>query len=979
MHKRSALLIALVLICAIQVFAQTQTGQLTGTVTSGNSPLPGVTVTVSSTTLQGTRTTQTDVNGNYNFGALPPGVYTVSFTMEGMQNVTRTASVTLAGTARADAVLNVSSMTESITITATAPAVVDSSTIQSNVSAETIDNLPMQRTLQSTVALMPGTNANGPGGNINISGAASYDNSWFINGTPVNEVLRGQPLDVYVEDAIQETTVLTGSISAEYGRFTGGVVNAISKSGGNDFTASIRDNLSNPSWAKKSPLNEALLDQTNHTYEGTFGGRIIRDRLWFFTDGRYQDRQQQNFFTQASTSFSTKTEQQRAEGKLTGQITPRNTIMGSLLRLSATITDRCLATTCWDRAALSSQEDQPQNLYNLTYNGIFTNNFLMEAYWSKSNLIFRGSGGPSGDILSATPNYDVSTGGTASGSSLFCSTCGSEVREAKNYAIKPRYYLSTRATGTHSFVAGYENYADNRFVNNHQSGSDFTIYNLVSPTRDANGVVLDRATPFRTLIVWWPILENAKTTDLATKAAFINDTWDLGNKWSFNLGARYDRNDGRDQSGHLIANDSKFSPRLAATYDLFGNGRLKINASYAEYVSKIQSGNIGEATSPAGQPSVLYWVYAGPSLRLPHQQFIAAVFDWFNGTGGINNRKFLGAGGFLGGGGTNGVATQFKGTIDSPAVNEWTFGVGSAVGSRGFVRADFQSRKWVDFYETILDRSTGSVFDPLVGTDVDLSYIVNGNDGLHRTYRAVVLQGEYHPLTRLTLAGNYTWSKLRGNVTQETRNAGPITDIGLDFYPEFFNYANRAPVGYLPADQRHKLRAWASYDQPTFLGKINVSILERFDSGLPYSAVTNIDPIAGGAPSPAYYLGAVARSSSGVPYYFSERGQFRFDSLTATDIGVNYTSPTRLGFFAQAEVENVFNEHAQVLGNTTINVLQAFNPFTTTPIECPQSADADACAAMGADWQKGSNFGKATTPTHYQRPRTYRFSVGLRF
>src|SRR3954468_16851258 len=120
-----------------------------------------------------------------------------------------------------------------------------------------------------------------------ISGAMSYDNLYLVNGAVVNENVRGQTHALYIEDAIQETTVLTGGVSAEFGRFTGGVVSAITKSGGNEFSGSVRDTLDNPKWTEKSISTQATpIDHTNNTYEETLGGRIVRDRLWFFVAGR---------------------------------------------------------------------------------------------------------------------------------------------------------------------------------------------------------------------------------------------------------------------------------------------------------------------------------------------------------------------------------------------------------------------------------------------------------------------------------------------------------------------------------------------------------------------------------------------------------------------------------------------------------------------------------------------------------------------
>src|SRR5258705_13601080 len=129
--KTLAFVFALTLITVVAV-AQT-TSNLTGTVVLAGNPIPGVTVTISSPSLQGTRTTVSDVNGNYNLGNIPPGDYTVNFDMEGMQSVTRNAHVTLSATARADADMKVSAISEAITVTAGAPAVLETTEVQTNL------------------------------------------------------------------------------------------------------------------------------------------------------------------------------------------------------------------------------------------------------------------------------------------------------------------------------------------------------------------------------------------------------------------------------------------------------------------------------------------------------------------------------------------------------------------------------------------------------------------------------------------------------------------------------------------------------------------------------------------------------------------------------------------------------------------------------------------------------------------------------
>jgi hypothetical protein len=287
-------LFVLVFLIAVNLFAQTTPGSLIGTVSSQGNPVPGVMVTISSPDLQGTRSTVTGDAGGYRFAALPPGEYTVVFELEGMQKINKRVTVSLAQTARADAEMRVAAIGESLTVTAAAPAVVETAEISANFDAQTVRELPTSRDIESVLLLAPGVSDGAVNDQIVISGAMSFDNLFLVDGVVVNENLRGRPHELYIEDAVKETTVLTGGISAEYGRFTGGVVSTLTKSGGNDFSGSFRDSLGNPSWTAKTdyPGQVDNIDELNETYEGTLGGRILRDRLWFFGAGRYEDRKQ---------------------------------------------------------------------------------------------------------------------------------------------------------------------------------------------------------------------------------------------------------------------------------------------------------------------------------------------------------------------------------------------------------------------------------------------------------------------------------------------------------------------------------------------------------------------------------------------------------------------------------------------------------------------------------------------------------------
>src|SRR5438067_11739786 len=112
----------------------------------------------------------------------------------------------------------------------------------------TSNKLPTSRTVIGVALLAPGTTSTGPRGAITMSGATADQNLITVDGALIQENLRGQTHGLFIEDAIQETTVPTGAISAEYGRFRGGVGNLSTKSGGNECHGPYRDNIDKPQW-----------------------------------------------------------------------------------------------------------------------------------------------------------------------------------------------------------------------------------------------------------------------------------------------------------------------------------------------------------------------------------------------------------------------------------------------------------------------------------------------------------------------------------------------------------------------------------------------------------------------------------------------------------------------------------------------------------------------------------------------------------
>jgi len=1009
---RFTVLLAVALLAGATAFAQT-TANLTGTVSTDGNGLPGVSVTISSPGLQGTRTTVSGDGGGYSFSALPPGEYSVVFELSGMEKITKSTRLQLSQTSRVDANLKVSGVAEAITVTASAPSVLETPQIASNMTLSEVERLPVPRNQLATALLAPGVNGNSlSASQLIISGSPGYDNLVLVNGVVVTENVRSQMRPLYIEDAIQETTILTGSISAEYGRFTGGVVNTITKSGGNEFSGSVRDSVTNPVWAAQTPAKEARIDKMNNTYEATLGGYVLKDRLWFFGAGRKAktDAAQQTIAIPAFTgtpatgaspilSYNQNTDEKRYEAKLTGQITPKHSIVGSYLKIDSAGVNTRFTATIYDLASLTNRTD-PESLVSFHYNGVLTSNLLVEGQYSNREQAFENNGSKFQDLIKGTLLLDRNNGNARFNSPTFCGVCDTETRNNNEYLAKANYFVNTKGLGSHNFVAGIDRFEEQRYANNFQSGSDYRIF--VTRVQFKDGVIYPVMTPTTssggaTYIRWTPIYVGANESNLRTDSLFINDKWDFNSHWSFSLGIRYDKNDAIDAIGTVASDDSKITPRLSAHYDVKGDGRHRISASYAQYVSHIVEG-VASSNSTAGQPATIDFAYKGPgindkNLDTPLADAIKAVFDYFNSQqGGSAN---MSAGNLRPSGALSipGSAAYFDGSLSSPYVQELSLGYGAQIGTTGFAKIDLISRDWKDFYGQSRTTATRRGATP-TGVPVDLS-LITSLDGIERTYRGVQLQGRWNP-GRFQTGANYTWSKLKGNDEGETGTSGPVAQVDpASYYPEFINYSRYLPTGYLQGDQRHRLRAWAGYDLPIpeMIGRLNLSLLHSYDSGQAYSALAAISVTA--------YTGAPSRTALGYnqtptgQYYFSDRGAFRTDDVNSTSLAVRFSRNLFRGFefFAQGDLLNVWNNHsvADVTRvNTTVRTsantgapFAAFNPFTETPKECAQFTASGAANPVanctGTNFQFGPTFGQPINNLAYQTPRTYRFSLGLRF
>ncbi len=619
-----AALIALAfgLLLATPAFAQgIPTATLSGKVMNDALELPGVSVTAKSPTLQGTRTTVTGASGDYVFANVPPGEYTITFTLSGFQTQSRPITLSSSQLSRLDTNMSVAAVSTTLTVSGKSESISQSPAQSTTYTGDLLGKLPTARTITAAVILAPGLNQNGPNG-VSIAGAQSTENLYTVNGVVVSENIRGQPFTLFIEDAIQETTTTTSAVSAEFGRFTGGVINTITKSGGNSFSGSLRSTFTDDAWQSTSkyrtaagvnPQEGLFVNTVIPTYEATLGGPILKDKVWFFGAGRYFDTSDaiSSLTRLTNVGYTSGAKELRYEGKLTLSPFQSHTLTASYLAVKHDDVNYSFPSIPVSDLASIYNRQLPQEQLAINYNGVLTNSFFVEGQYSKRKFTFENSGGVFTDPIQGTVFRDLANG-ISYNAPIFCGICGPEKRDNNNYLVKGTYFLSTQSLGSHNLVAGYDDFGGQRVSNNYQSGSNFILISRTASIVQGQNIYPVIDTGSSTILHYWPILKLSGGSDLRTASAYLNDTWRLNNRLSFNLGVRYDKNDATDAAGNVTSKDSAFSPRLAGTFDVKGDGSLRVTASYAKYVAALQETQAGSGATLAGAPANFYWFYDGP-------------------------------------------------------------------------------------------------------------------------------------------------------------------------------------------------------------------------------------------------------------------------------------------------------------------------------------------------------------------------------
>lgn len=951
-------------------FAQgVQTGTIRGTVKDQQGlALPGATITATAPTLQGERTVVTDADGSFLFRAVPPGTYHLKFEMSGMSTSEKTAEVPLGGVAQIDITMSVSQVQETVTVSGETPTILTTPVVGANIKHETVEALATRRDLEGIANLSPGvTESTAPNVlQLNINGAFAYDNLFMINGIDVNDNLFGSPQNVFIEDAIQETQVLTSGISAEYGRFSGGVINAITKSGGNRFSGSFRMNLADPTWSTLTPFEEAH-DTTrtsvlNKTYEATAGGPIVTDKLWFFTAGRFAKRTDSESFPATGIKYDTDTDNKRGEVKFTSTPFANNTFQGNFTTNPTTEGLPAIGGYEIDPATLITRRT-PNDVFGANWRGVLGSKMFAEAAYSQRHFSFLDAGGSSTALIDSPIFTLTQNSGNWEYNAPYFDATDPEDRNNRQLTANLSYSLAK--AGRHDLKAGWEWYRSARTGGNSQSAtsyvfvSDFVEDASGNPVFDASDRIIPTFVPGDTQVQHWIATRGAElNTD--NNSFFVQDHWVATPSLSFDLGARFEKVKSKSTGGIIGVDTNTVVPRLAAAFDPTHNGTTVFHVTYGWYSGRYNDTQVG-ANSAVGNPALTIGVYNGPEGqgRDFAPGFDPANYDTVFGSFPTAN-VFMEPG------------------LSSPVTKEFTASAGTRLGGKGSAQVTYVMRHMGDFIEDFIDIANGTTH--VVQNGVDFGTFTNikyrNSNVPKRDYQGMVFQADYRLRANWQIAGNYTLQFVNdGTFEGEAQNqpgiSSPYGDFPVDGVPSI--ETRGYPDGRLYTFQRSKVRAWTIYMMSLGnAGRLSFSGLMRADSGLTYSLLATSVPLTDIQTNLLNDAGYPdAPSSQNV--YFGDRGSQTFSGFALFDTSINYELPIYKTArpWLKFDVYNLFNNQKVIQYDTTVN------PDPNSPTD-----------AMGlpTGYIKGSQFGQATSTAAYPVPfqgqrggRTFRVAFGFRF
>ncbi len=917
----SAILFFCLTVAAPLALAQT-TGDIVGHVTDEQGgALPGVSVEARGPAFQGARTNVTDATGTYRLVLLPPGVYKVTASLQGFARIESTVTVALGKTAAGDFKLRPTASAE-ITVSGTAPLVdQESSAIGNNIDSRQIKALPTGRNYTSIVQISPGvstqtSNTAAFANTIVVNGSTGLENSFVIDGVDTTGVEYGAQGKELNYEFIQEVEVKTGGYQAEFGRSTGGIINVITKSGGNEFHGegfvyysnnSVQASNKHP---EDSELYSFISGYNQLDYGAALGGFLLKDTLWFFgAYDRVQNTTKQTVTEGPVAGQPADTDSTRNLGsaKLTWMLGSSNSIVASYFQDprgdTGAVNDGAHPVNGPYTTFIGLQQLGGSD-YTLRYSGIFGSNWVIAAQGGlhqEENSVNPGL--PGGDAIQYidTTNGDLQSGGFG-------------LIQDKTFKRWLGGASVTKYLANHEIKGGFEYMSDKADVLKRESGGQLvSIFPGAAPSA-----------PVYQHFYWTTVdatVANAPTSALITDplhrtySFYLQDNWTVLSNLTINVGLRYDNQQIYDREGvrQVNLNDS-WAPRIGFTWDPTRDSKTKVFGSFGYFYEQIPMDLVIRSYSSERQ-AVIY--NFDPTSTSPNVDAANACCSQSDPNAVAN-----------GGGKILGTLNDLTDAgIKGQYLREGVLGVereiipNVAVGAR-YVYRDLP-RVVEDFL--CLDDGTYCVGNPtqdrmkyLFSLDYSSQFLA---PKAQRYYRGFQFDVTKRFADNWTLLASYVYSTLKGNYdgtfapyTQPRGTADPNISALYDYY-DFFT---QGPVtggvpypvtanGYLSNDRRSVAKISGLYVTPF---NLSVGLTSYYQTGTPISRIG--------------YSGAYSRPE----YFLTPRGtEGRVPSSYDADLHLGYPlqlGPASLTFLV--DIFNILNTQRVIAVDQRYNLSEFDNP-----------------------------------------------------
>ncbi|MCU1385180.1 MAG: Cna domain protein [Acidobacteria bacterium] len=990
---KSSALFAIFLLTTLSAAAQETTGSIRGRIVDTQGlAVPGANVTA--TGPQGVKTAVSDSEGRFSIPFLTPGVFTVRGELQGFKAVEqRNVTVSLGQAVDLSLRMEVGGVSETVQVTGSSPIINASSTTTGAVlSSEMFSQVPVGRRLSDTLYLAPGVSTGGSVGSANpsISGGSGLENQYVIDGVNVTNqgygalgsysIVFGSLGNATPFDFVKEVQVKTGGYEAEFGQSTGGVVNVVTKSGSNDVRGSLfgytRPSKTEGTWTQTTSPNGTINVASTQVNDGgaEVGGPIWKDRVFFFgaidpswdkrtslvpttpvgqyallatfPNGAERDRRSVAYSAKGTFQFSSA---HRFDASFFGD--PSKGDNGP---------QRGSALLKPNTAGFSSIDYGGHN-QTVRYDGVLSNNFLVEAFYARAlNKIIET---PSVNEWSVTDQ----TGPTSRVSG------GIGFYEQGNRSLNNQFSVkATNIFGGHQVKYGLE-YDHVNYDNITQySGPTFLAPNGQQTATGATITILNDVTFGRIYRVGRANFNAARTTKQDYVDFFVQDTWKL-NRLTINPGLRYDQ---EKLAGGIIDNfqlKNNWAPRLGATYDATGDGKTKVFGNFGLFYSRVPNDLAARALSSDNGVSRIDYFDAALTRPIPN----GTVTQSTASAAPVTNHFILA-----------GVGAD---TIDANAklsyIREFVLGFEREVMPNTSAGVRYINRRIPRVLEDVANcpmaasetnaAICGSVdyilTNPTSATPVNPALLavapqygsVKFDDPVHK-YDAVEFTLNRRMANNWSLIASYRWSRLRGNFEGFYREDNGQSDPGIsslyDFptndptYAPFYGAGNGDirflgdANGILPLDRPHQGKVFGNYLFPFGL---NLGVGVNVGSGKPLTAMDPSPAYGNGGEIPDTARGAGIQTVDG----FKTRSPFQSQFDLQASYHIKAGGRNRIALMA--DIFNLFNQQT---------VLDYDNWTSTT---------------FGAG--PNANFGLRTSslfagnPGQYQTPRQIRFGARFEF